>query len=56
MVSITYQTTDYKTIADVRCLSTDDKPLNVTNGSTCFEIDTGKIYMFDGENKQWHEI
>lgn len=38
------------------CLSTDDKPVNVTNGSMCLEIDTGKIFAFDAQNQAWIEI
>lgn len=42
-------------------LSTDEKPIElgttkIENGSTYIEIDTGKIYLFDLENKQWKEI
>ena len=49
-------------VQDIRCLSTDTKPLNVTgglsgdnleNGATIFEIDTGNVYMFDYENDRW---
>ena len=40
---------------DIRCLSTDDKPSEVPNGSSCIEIDTGKIYFFDADSKQWVE-
>lgn len=35
--------------------STDVKPINVENGSSFIEIDTGKTYRFDAENKVWHE-
>lgn len=35
--------------------STDTKPLDVENGSVFQEIDTGKIYRFDAENKTWYE-
>jgi len=31
----------------------DNLPLDVANGSTFDEIDTGKSYMFDAENKVW---
>ena len=35
-------------------LSTDTKPeLHVSNGSTYFEMDTGKTYYYDEENSQW---
>lgn len=36
-------------------LSTDTKPLNVENGATFNEIDTGKVYRFDMANKTWYE-
>lgn len=35
--------------------SIDTKPVNVANGSIYEEIDTGRIYRFDAENKQWWE-
>ena len=36
-------------------LSADAKPLNVDNGTAFYEMDTGKMYMFDAENKAWLE-
>lgn len=36
-------------------LSTDTKPLDVENGATFNEIDTGKVYRFDMANKTWYE-
>lgn len=46
MVSIFVRTDSYAQIVkEVRCLSTDDKPTaGMPNGSTCIEIDTGKVY------------
>lgn len=41
---------------DCRGLSTDEKPLGVPNGSTFFEMDSGKVYMFDEESKTWLEV
>lgn len=39
------------------CLSTDAKPTTgIANGSLCLEIDTGKIYAFNGVNSSWVEI
>ena len=35
--------------------SIDTKPIDVANGSVYEEIDTGRIYRFDAENKQWVE-
>ena len=43
-------------VFDVRCLSTDEKPADVPNGTPCLEIDTGKKYLFDGDSKTWKEI
>ena len=45
----------YQDIHEIRCLSTDTKP-SAPNGSLCMEIDTGKVYMFDAEGGEWHEI
>jgi hypothetical protein len=33
--------------------STDTKPLDVENASSIYEMDTGNVYMFDEETKQW---
>lgn len=42
---------------DIRCLSTDTKPTkDIPNGSALIEIDTGKGYLFDAENEEWHEL
>lgn len=35
-------------------LHKDEKPMNCGNGSKYFEIDTGTVYMFDAENKEWY--
>ena len=44
-------------LVEMRGLSTDEKPiLSIENGSAFIEIDTGKVYLFDLENKQWKEI
>ena len=53
---------DEKSITvELRGLSTDTKPNkigdnNIGNGSIFIEIDTGKIYFYDGENTQWLEF
>jgi hypothetical protein len=46
--------------AELRGLSTDTKPTEVNgkqidNGSIFIEINTGKIFFYDLENKQWNE-
>ena len=48
-------------LIELRGLSTDTKPFEfggkkIDNGSVFIEIDTGKVFMFDLENKQWKEI
>lgn len=43
-------------VVELRGLSTDTKPTNVGNGSVFIEIDTGTVYMFDAQNKQWNEV
>ena len=48
-------------IVELRGLSTDTKPTklgnnDIENGSVFIEIDTGSIYMFDGQSKTWKEI
>lgn len=43
-------------------LSSDVKPtdkiegISIENGSTFLEMDTGKAFIFDKENKKWYEI
>ena len=34
-------------------LSTDEKPMNATNASRFFEMDTKEIFVFDKENLTW---
>lgn len=46
---------------ELRGLSTDTKPTelnneNISNGTIFVEIDTGKIYMYDLENREWKEL
>ena len=49
------------TVLEMRGLSTDEKPTEtisgygVGNGSTIYEIDTGKLYMFNGTSSAWVE-
>ena len=39
------------------CLAADSKPTTgIANGSTCIEIDTGKIFMFDESGDAWTEL
>lgn len=37
------------------CLSTDDKPIDVANGSKLFEMDTSKLYLYDQAGETWRE-
>ena len=42
---------------ELRGLSTDEKPVeSVGNGSIFIEIDTGKVFLYDADNKVWREI
>lgn len=38
---------------DMYGLSTDEKPMDVGNASTFYEMDTCTVYMFDAENNVW---
>lgn len=49
---------------DIMCLSSDEKPTvisgadgekDIWNGSTLYEMDTHKLYLFDAENLTWIE-
>ena len=46
-----------QSIDDLVGLSTDTKPIkaSIENGSTFYEMDTKKVYMFDKENQIWLE-
>ena len=42
---------------EFRGLRTDEKPIeSVGNGSVFIEIDTGKVFIFDEQNKTWREL
>lgn len=41
---------------ELRCLSTDSKPTDVPNGSVLLEMDTGKVFIFNGANSTWIEL
>ena len=43
---------------EYRGLSTDEKPISdfIGNGSVFIEIDTGKVFIFDEQNKTWREL
>lgn len=45
-----------KSCAEIRGLSTDTKPtVGVPNGSTFYEFDTVKLYVYDEESSTWLE-
>lgn len=66
MISI-YKTDSIKTneegaviYGELRGLSTDEKPVElgdkkIGNGCVYIEIDTGKLYFFDGVSETWKE-
>ena len=42
---------------EFRGLSTDEKPVeSAGNGSIFIEMDTGKVFIFDEQNKVWKEF
>lgn len=44
-------------LIEAACLSTDAKPTDgIANGSTCIEMDTGKIFMFNEAGSAWVEL
>lgn len=52
--------TIYMTV-ELRGLSSDTKPTQIDNkfidnGSTFIEMDTGTVFLYDLENKNWEEI
>lgn len=44
-----------KNVPDFCGLSSDEKPMEAKNGSTFLEIDTGNIFKFDEDGKNWYE-
>lgn len=45
------------TYVEAVCLSTDSKPTTgIANGSTCIEMNTGKIFMFNEAGSAWVEL
>ena len=44
-------------LIEAACLSTDTNPTTgIANGSTCIEMDTGKIFMFNEAGSAWVEL
>lgn len=48
-------------LLELRGLSTDEKPIEIENGtiengSVFIEIDTGDVYIFDSVNKEWNVV
>lgn len=42
--------------AELKGLSTDEKPIeDIPNGSSFYEMDTKKVFMFDEQNSRWIE-
>jgi len=62
IVKVSNISIDGTAVFEFRCKSSDDKPVGfydvaiVGNGSTLTEMDTSKVYMFDGENQSWGEL
>lgn len=48
-------------LVELRGLSSDTKPTviqngDIENGSSFIEIDTGKLYLYDGSSNSWVEV
>ena len=57
MISVNTNKNGVNPFWDVRCASTDTKPVDgVPNGSTCLETDTGKLFVYDKDTEQWNEV
>lgn len=56
MVTINKKTVGDHYEYEVKCLSTDEKPEGLPNGTQCIEMNTGKVLMYDAENDQWLEL
>ena len=43
--------------AEFYCLATDPRPTDgVQNADILIEMDTGKVFIFDADNKLWREL
>ena len=45
-----------KGLVEAVCLSTDEKPEGLMNGSLIMEMDTGKFYVYDEDGTEWIEF
>lgn len=54
---ITYSNANNDAVWELRGLSTDLKPTTdkIPNGSSFREMDTGSVYMYDGEFRKWYK-
>ena len=48
-------------LCELRGLSTDEKPTTIENGtiengSAFIEINTGKVYLYNLDSKEWNEV
>lgn len=44
-------------LIEAACLSTDTKPTTgIANGSSCIEMDTGDVYMFNEASSTWVKL
>lgn len=55
-MAVTYTRDGFTANKSYKGLSTDAKPTDgVSNGDSFYEMDTGALYMFDEDGKQWLE-
>lgn len=56
MITITSEHHVYGvTPSEIYGLSTDTKPMDVNNASVFYEMDTGKLFLYDEQNQKWLE-
>ena len=54
---ITYSNSNNDSVWELYGKSSDIKPTSrIPNGSTYYEMDTGKVYIFDEEDAKWWEV
>lgn len=62
VIDISNKELDGSAVFEFRGKSSDIKPVvsygnyNIGNGSTFFEMDTSKLFMFDEEQQAWEEV
>lgn len=56
VVKTTESANKYYAAVELYGLSTDSKPTDEQNGTLFFEMDTKKVYIFNGASSTWIEL